>query len=178
MANAVFCPVNSPAQMIGWTGILARSHWGHLAKGRVFTLRVLSVFSPTEQLFFKTPRIDNSTSPIRLPFPQTMVFIQMYPSHEAFRLLNKWKNDQTAIRLLLTLSFGVGSFIGKVASVEVTNVRFVSGDASSDFLLSLNAASFEYRTQREQSESTISDKYKRSLIATFPSKAKIVFSEL
>jgi hypothetical protein len=102
----------------------------------------------------------------------------MYPSHEAFRLLNKCKNEQTIIRLLLTLSFGAGSSIGRVAAVEGTNVRFLSADASSDFLLSLVAASFEYRQQRDEPESTTSDNYKRSLIATFPSRAKIVFSQL
>jgi hypothetical protein len=102
----------------------------------------------------------------------------MYPPREAFRLLNKWKNEQASIRLLVTLSFGVGSFVGKVAAVEGTNVRFVSADASSDFLFSLAAGSFEYRTQRTQPESTDLVNYKRSLIATFPSRAKIVFSEL
>jgi hypothetical protein len=100
----------------------------------------------------------------------------MYPSHEAFRLLNKWKNEQITIRLLLTLSFGSGSSVGKVAAVEGSNVLFASADSSSDFLFSLVAASFEYRVQRDQQES-IAD-YKRSLIATFPSKAKLVFSEL
>ena len=102
----------------------------------------------------------------------------MYPPHEAFRLLNKWKNEGTSIRLLLTLSFGAGSFIGKVAAVEGTNVRFLSADGSSDFLLSLIAASFEYRTERSEPESAAPDKYKRSLIATFPSRAKIVFSQI
>jgi hypothetical protein len=102
----------------------------------------------------------------------------MYPSHEAFRLLNKWKNEQTTIRLLLTLSFGAGSIIGKVTAVEGTNVRFLSADASSEFLLSLLAASFEYQRQRDQPESTASPNYKRSLIATLPSRAKVVFSEL
>jgi hypothetical protein len=101
----------------------------------------------------------------------------MYPPHEAFRLLNKWKNEKTAIRLLLTLSFGAGSFIGKVAAVEATNVRFLSADGSSGFLLSLIAASFEYRAGRNESESAATD-YERSLIATFPSKARIVFSQL
>jgi hypothetical protein len=100
----------------------------------------------------------------------------MYPSHEAFRLLNKWKNEQTTIRFLLTLSFGAGSTVGKVVTVEASNVRFLSTDASSEFLVSLMAASFEYRTRR--GESTASENYKRSLIATFPSGAKIVFSEV
>ena len=102
----------------------------------------------------------------------------MYPSHEAFRLLNKWKSEKTTIRLLLTLSFGAGSFVGKVAAVEGTSVHLLSADGSSDFWLSLIAASFEYRAERDESESTASAKYKRSLIATFPSKAKIVFSQL
>jgi hypothetical protein len=100
----------------------------------------------------------------------------MYPSGEAFRLLNKWKNEQTTIRLLLTLSFGAGSFVGKIATIEGTNVCVVSDESSSELLFSLVAASFEYRTQRSQEESVPS--YKRSLIAIFPSKAKIVFSEL
>jgi hypothetical protein len=99
----------------------------------------------------------------------------MFPSHEAFRLLKKWKDEEATIRLLFTLSFGAGTFIGKVASVEGTNVHFLSADGSSDFLLSLIAASFEYRQQRDDPESTASDSYKRSLIATFPSRAKIVF---
>jgi hypothetical protein len=102
----------------------------------------------------------------------------MYPSHEAFRLLNQWKNEQTTIRLLFTLSFGSGSFIGKVAAVEGTNVRVLNADSFSDFLLSLIAASFEYRQEREQPESTTSNTYKRSLIATFPSRANVAFSEL
>lgn len=102
----------------------------------------------------------------------------MYPRREAFRLLSKWKNEETSIRLLLTLSFGAGSFIGKVAALEGTNVRFVSADGSSDFLMSLIAASFEYRAERDELGSAASPQYKRSLIATFPSKAKIVFSQL
>ena len=73
----------------------------------------------------------------------------MYPPREAFRLLNKWKNEQASIRLLVTLSFGVGSFVGKVAAVEGTNVRFVSADASSDFLFSLAAGHFDRRTTRQ-----------------------------
>jgi hypothetical protein len=100
----------------------------------------------------------------------------MYPSREAFRLLNNWKDEQTTIWLLLTLSFGAGSFVSKVAIIEGTNVRVLSDNSSSELLFSLVAASFEYRTQRTQEESVPS--YKRSLIAIFPSKAKIVFSEL
>jgi hypothetical protein len=99
----------------------------------------------------------------------------VYPSHEAFRLLNKWKNEKTTIRLLLTLSFGVASFVGRVADVEGANIHFLSADGSSEFLLSLIAASFEYQQQRDEPESTASDNYRRSLIATFPSKAKIGF---
>jgi hypothetical protein len=102
--------------------------------------------------------------------------VQMYPSHEAFRLLNKWKDEGTVVRLLLTLSFGAGSFCAKVAAIEGTNVRVVSDNSSSEFLFSLVAASFEYRTQTSQQESA--SNYTRSLVATFPSKAKIVFSEL
>lgn len=102
----------------------------------------------------------------------------MYPSHEACRLLNKWKDEQTTIRLLFTLSFGAGSFIGKVAAVEATSVHFRSADASAEFLLSFIAASFEYRAQGDERKSTASEGYKRSLIATFPSRAKIVLSEV
>jgi hypothetical protein len=98
----------------------------------------------------------------------------MYPSHEAFRLLNKWKNEKTAIRLILTLSFGAVSCVGNVVAVEGANVRFLSADASSELMLSLAAASFEYRAQREQTEAT----YRRSLMATFPSQARIGFFQL
>jgi hypothetical protein len=72
----------------------------------------------------------------------------VHPSHEAFRLLNKWKNEKTTIRLLLTVSFGAASFVGRVADVEGANIHFLSADGSSEFLLSLIAASFEYQQQR------------------------------
>jgi hypothetical protein len=102
----------------------------------------------------------------------------MYSSHEAFRLLNEWKKQRATIRLLLTLSFGAGSFTARVAAVEGTSVHLLSPDKSLDFLLSLVAACFEYRAESDQSELAVSDDYKCSLIATFPSRAKIVFSEL
>ena len=101
----------------------------------------------------------------------------MYPPHQAFRLLKKWNSEKTSIRLLITLSFGVGSFIGRVAEVEGASIRFLSADSSADFLLSLLAAAFEYRTQKVEPESTPPG-YTRSLIAAFPSGAKVVFSEV
>lgn len=104
----------------------------------------------------------------------------MISFEDAFRLLNKWKDEKSTMRFLLAFSFGGGSFSGRVADVTRTTVQLIGADLQSEFRLSLASARFEYGDAREAPEELRdrSDKYVGCLTALVPSGDRISFFEL
>jgi hypothetical protein len=99
-------------------------------------------------------------------------------SAEAHDLLRKWKAEESPMRFLFAISSGGGSFSGMVNDLTASTVRLIGEDPSTEFILSLVGAAFEYGDAREGPDAlkgVSAGQNVTCLTVVFPTKGRVYF---
>lgn len=101
------------------------------------------------------------------------------PEDEAARLFNKWKKEESLVKMLLACPSGGGSLAGFIAEVEWPTIRIAGADRVSEFTFDLREASFEYAEEADASEldEEGSGEFPAILLVSFPSGFRAGFFE-